>query len=56
MRLAGFLVGKSSTVNRLLDSLVVDISKIRNELNWQPSCTMKEGLTATAHWFLKGLT
>ena len=53
MRLAGFVVGKSSTVSRLLDSLVVDISKIRNELNWQPCCNMREGLTATAKWFLK---
>ncbi len=55
IRLAGLLAGRSSTVNRLFDSLVVDISKIRDELNWQPGFKMKEGLTATANWFLKVL-
>jgi dTDP-D-glucose 4,6-dehydratase len=37
---------------RLLDSLVVDTSKIRNELGWIPPYTQTEGLSHTAKWFL----
>ncbi|MEQ6341918.1 MAG: hypothetical protein M3A44_09770 [Gammaproteobacteria bacterium] len=44
------MTGKSAQVERLLDSLVIDSSKIRRELGWMPSFTqqrkeaMKEGL------------
>lgn len=34
-------------IDRLLGSLVVDSSKIRNTLNWQPPFTMDEGLQKT---------
>lgn len=37
----------SPTIDRLLGSLVVDSSKIRNTLNWQPPFTMDEGLQQT---------
>lgn len=51
MRLAGKLTGKSSAVERLLGSLVVDSSKIRRELGWQPPFTMEQGLLQTTSWF-----
>ncbi len=51
MRLAGILVGKNATVNRLLSSLTIDSSKIKGELGWKPPFTMEEGLRDTAEWF-----
>jgi nucleoside-diphosphate-sugar epimerase len=51
MRLAGRLLGKADSVDRLLGSLTVDISKIRRELNWSPPYTMEQGLLETAKWF-----
>ena len=52
--LAGF-VGKSATVDRLTQSLVVDSSKIREELDWQPPYTMEQGLKVTAEWYIQSL-
>ena len=53
MRLVGKLIGKSTVVDRLLGSLVVDSRNIRRELGWQPPFTMEEGLAETAEWFRK---
>jgi nucleoside-diphosphate-sugar epimerase len=52
MKAAGKLTGKSDTVSRLLGSLAVDTSKIRQSLNWSPPYTIDQGLQATADWFL----
>ena len=51
LRLIAKPVGKSDAVKGLLDSLCVDISKIRAELNWKPRFTMEEGLHQTAKWY-----
>ena len=51
LRLAGKLVGKSTDVDRLLDSLVIDSSKIRRELGWVPPYSMGQGLKETVDWF-----
>ena len=51
LRVAGHLTGKSLEVERLLDSLVIDSSKIRRELGWTPPFTMEQGLAETARWF-----
>lgn len=53
MRVVGTLSGKSAAVNRLIGSLMVDSSKIRQELGWTPPFMMEEGLQATAEWYLK---
>ncbi|MEQ9359152.1 NAD-dependent epimerase/dehydratase family protein [Coleofasciculus chthonoplastes] len=37
----------SSTIDRLLGSLIVDSSHIRNTLNWEPPYTVDEGLSKT---------
>jgi len=51
VRFVGKLFGKSVEVDRLLDSLVIDSSKIRNELDWKPRYTMTQGLEETAAWY-----
>lgn len=55
IRLAGKVIGKSATFDRLLGSLTVDTSKIRSELDWIPPYTMEQGLKETAEWFKKQL-
>jgi nucleoside-diphosphate-sugar epimerase len=51
LRVLARLTGKSGTGKRLLDSLFVDSSKIRTELDWTPPFTMQEGLAETARWY-----
>lgn len=51
LRAAGKVLGKEDEVGRLLDSLVIDSSKIRRELGWKPPFTMEEGLRETAAWY-----
>lgn len=53
MRWAGRVLGKQATADRLLGSLCVDISPLREELGWIPPYTMQEGLEATAQWYRK---
>ncbi|BFM39370.1 SDR family oxidoreductase [Synechocystis sp. LKSZ1] len=51
LKLAAKSIGKAGIANRLLGSLQVDSSKIRNTLNWKPPYTIDEGLKITADWF-----
>lgn len=51
LRLAGRLFGRLKHIDRLLNSLQVDSSKIRQELDWQPPFTLQQGLQATADWY-----
>ena len=53
MRMASGLLGRSAAMDRLLDSLAVDTSKIRRELGWKAPYTMEQGLQETATWYLK---
>lgn len=53
MRLLAKLTGKTESLDRLTQSLVIDDSKIRNELNWKPPFTMNQGLKVTADWYRK---
>ncbi len=52
MRFLASLLGKAASVDRLTQSLVVDSSKLRRELGWQPPYTLQQGLQATADWYL----
>lgn len=52
LRAAGILTGRQGDVNRLLASLEVDSSRIRDVLGWKPPFSMTEGLRETAEWFL----
>ncbi len=49
----GGLLGRSAEAERLFDSLVIDNSKIRQLLDWNPPFTVDMGLADTAEWFLK---
>ena len=55
MHLLAKAVGKTSSVDRLTQSLVIDSSKIRQELDWKPPFTIDQGLKETADWYLKSL-
>ena len=48
MRMAGVAFGKTAQVDRLFGSLVIDASKIRNMLAWQPPCDMATELMRLA--------
>ncbi|MFP3644406.1 UDP-glucose 4-epimerase family protein [Paraburkholderia sp. SIMBA_054] len=51
LRVAGRLMGRSAQVDRLIGSLQVDTSHIRDVLGWQPPFSADEGLAATADWY-----
>ena len=44
IRWIGMLLGKSHIVSRLLNSLVIDSSAIRRDLNWIPQYSVQQGL------------
>jgi nucleoside-diphosphate-sugar epimerase len=47
LKLAGKVTGKSNQIERLVDSLQVDSTKIRLELNWVPPYCLEQGLMET---------
>lgn len=47
LQFIAFITGKSEVLNRLVNSLTLSNSKIRQELNWKPPYTMEEGLQET---------
>lgn len=51
LRLVGKLLGRSSEMEKLIGSLVVDMSKIREELSWVPPIKARDGLKETAIWY-----
>lgn len=51
MRLAARLLGKEAQVNRLLGSLTVDLSALRQDCDWSPPATVAAQLAATVRWY-----
>lgn len=49
----GKLCGKGTLVSRLVGSLTVDSSPIRNQLSWMPPFSLQTGLAKTAKWYLQ---
>ena len=49
--LLGRLFGKLAVVERLTDSLQVDSTLIRKELEWSPPFSVEEGMKRTLEWF-----
>jgi len=47
----GALVGKREEMARLLGSLEVDSSRIRQEMDWTPPYSLREGIEETVRWF-----
>ncbi len=51
LRSLGRVVGKQMAIERLLGSLQVNSSRIRQELDWHPPFRVDQGLAETADWF-----
>lgn len=51
LRIAAKLSGTSEQVDALTGSLVIDSSRIRQELGWSPPYTLEEGLRDTVRWY-----
>ena len=47
------MVGKQDMAERLIGSLTVDDSKIRQELNWSPPYSLQQGIEKTVHWYIE---
>jgi nucleoside-diphosphate-sugar epimerase len=48
----GNMTGYTAEFQRLLSSLRVDSGKVQRELNWYPTYTLRQGLQATADWYV----
>jgi nucleoside-diphosphate-sugar epimerase len=46
------VAGRRAELARLCESLTVDTSRTRADLNWQPRVSVDEGLRRTAAWYL----
>jgi dTDP-D-glucose 4,6-dehydratase len=49
-RIAG-LFGKEMEADRLIGSLTVDDSRIRQDLGWRPPFTIEHGIEKTIDWY-----
>jgi nucleoside-diphosphate-sugar epimerase len=49
------LIGKQAVIQRLCNSLQVDITKTRELLGWSPPTTVEEGFSAAARGFVDGM-
>jgi nucleoside-diphosphate-sugar epimerase len=50
---AGRVLGKGDEVGRMIESLRVDCSAARRELQWEIPYTVEQGLRETADWFAR---
>lgn len=51
IRAVASILGKKASAQRLLDSLVVDVDPLRQELNWKPSMTFQQEINETIAWY-----
>jgi GT2 family glycosyltransferase/nucleoside-diphosphate-sugar epimerase len=51
LNMAGSVIGKASSMERLLSNLQIDSSAIRQQLSWKPKFTMRQGLQSTVDWY-----
>ena len=51
LRAGAALFGRSAVAARLIDSLVVDPSRIERELGWRAVWSLKSGLATMAQWY-----
>lgn len=56
LQAGAWLLGKATEVDRLTQSLVIDSSSIRNELEWVPPHTVAHGLQVTAEWYRSSIS
>ncbi len=55
LRLAGALLGRSAEVDRLLGSLTVSSTKIRQDLGWRPPFSLGQGLGETTGYYFRDI-
>ncbi|MFM0286001.1 UDP-glucose 4-epimerase family protein [Paraburkholderia megapolitana] len=51
LQMVGRVTHRSPQIDRLIQSLQVDTSRIRSVLGWQPRYSTDDGLAATARWY-----
>ena len=51
IKLGGKLIGRSDKVERLIDTLVIDSSTLREDLCWHQPLSMQDELDAVAAWY-----
>ena len=51
-RLLGQATGKELEIQKLCDSLEVDITKTTSMLGWKPPLSVQSGLEKTVHWYM----
>jgi UDP-glucose 4-epimerase len=56
LRVLAALTGRSAELDRLCNSLAVDISETRARLDWSPPVTLEAGLGRTVCWYMQELT
>ncbi len=52
LRLLGALVGQSSAVSRLVDSLEVEVGSDKSGWTWKPQTSFASGIERTVNWFM----
>jgi nucleoside-diphosphate-sugar epimerase len=52
LELAATVLGRRADIGKLIGSLQIDASRIRNDLGWRAPCSFLAGLQDTARWYL----
>lgn len=55
LRFLGKVLGRAKVIDRLVGSLSVDSSRIRQDLKWVPPFTLEQGLKETADWLRRSV-
>lgn len=53
LRRLGTMLGRRAEIDRLVDSLQVDISRTCDSLSWHPPISLEDGVARTAKWYLE---
>lgn len=53
LRVLAAAIGKSSEIERLVGSLIVDSSRFRQDLSWNPPISVAAGMARTARWYVE---
>jgi nucleoside-diphosphate-sugar epimerase len=53
LRAVAALTGRSAELDRLCNSLVIDMGQTRSRLGWSPPLTLDDGLARTVQWYLQ---
>ena len=53
LRAAAALLGRGAEIDRLSQSLRIDITSTRDRLGWSPPLTLEQGLARTVEWYMQ---